>query len=103
MSFFKVPRIKNKKLMNSYHSTEECVICGLSATPAHIKGVGAGGDDVKQNMAPLCGKHHTEQGSTGMKSFANKYKSFKEWLLNNGWQFDEFIQKWRLYRGADGN
>lgn len=92
-------RVKNQKLMTEYHSLE-CIICGQQATPAHIKGRGARGDDVRHNMAPLCGGHHTEQGTCGMTTFSVRYAKFKEWLLNNGWQFCEVALKWRHYGGT---
>jgi hypothetical protein len=96
MSFFKKPRIQNKKLMKEYHS-KECIICGKPATPAHIKGRGAFGDDVPENMAPLCGIHHTEQGQCGMTTFSRIRPTFKQWLLDNGWEFEEHLNKWRQY------
>lgn len=95
-SNFKKIRIKDKKLMRAYHD-EQCILCANPATPAHIKGRGAFGDDVESNMAPLCGQHHTTQGLRGMNTFANENPKFKEWLINNGWQFDEFVKKWRQY------
>lgn len=81
--------------MTSYHTTKECVVCGNAATPAHIKGRGAFGDDVPDNMAPLCGRHHTEQGSAGMTTFSKRHPGFRAWLLNHKWEFNEFLQKWR--------
>ncbi len=82
--------------MNSYHSNEKCIICGRDATAAHIQGRGAGGDDVKSNMAPLCGGHHTEQGTCGMTTFSVRYPIFSKWLINNGWELNTFLNKWRL-------
>lgn len=91
----KPKRIENKKLMTSYHTEQTCLLCSNPATPAHIKGRGAFGDDVSENMAPLCGIHHTEQGQIGMTTFADKYQIFKKWLLDSGWEFNSFLNKWR--------
>jgi hypothetical protein len=52
--------------------TQECVICGAPAEPAHVKTRGAGGDDLG-NICPLCHRDHMEQHAIGIKSFARKY------------------------------
>ena len=80
--------------MKEYHE-RICLLCSRPATPAHIKGRGAGGDDFQDNIAPLCGIHHTEQGTIGMTTFSKKYSAFKNWLLSNGWEFNDLLQKWR--------
>lgn len=95
--FPKPTRKRDKKLRTSYHTDMTCLLCTNAATPAHIKGFGAFGDDTKDNMAPLCGVHHTIQGQMGMTTFASKHPAFKEWLIDKGWILDEFLQKWRKY------
>ncbi len=95
--FQKQKRVIDKKLMKSYHTDKECVICGKAATPAHIKGHGAFGNQTPENLAPLCGEHHTEQGQCGMTTFADRYQPFRMWLFDNGWEFDQVVKKWRRY------
>lgn len=82
--------------MTSYHN-KDCIICGNKATPAHIKGRGAFGDDLADNMIPLCGGHHTEQGQCGFNTFVDRYPIVRVWLIQRGWEFDDFIKKWRKY------
>lgn len=94
--FQKQKRIINKKLMKSYHTDKTCLLCANPATPAHIKGHGAFGNQTSENLAPLCGIHHTEQGAIGMTTFSKKHLKFKSWLLANGWEFNEFLNKWRI-------
>jgi hypothetical protein len=91
----KPKRLKDKKLMKSYHLDETCLLCSATATPAHIKGQGAGGHDTADNIAPLCGIHHTEQGACGMTTFSERYPKFAEWLKSNGWELNTFLNKWR--------
>ena len=90
----KPARVKNKKLMTSYHTEQTCLLCWNPATPAHIKGRGAMGDDVPENMAPLCGLHHSMQGSLGMTTFSKRFPKFREWLLANGFELN-FMDQWK--------
>lgn len=80
--------------MRAYHD-KQCILCPNAATPAHIKGRGAHGDDVKKNICRLCGIHHTEQGAIGMTTFSKKYPVFHQWLVENGWVFNDFMGKWQ--------
>jgi Putative HNHc nuclease len=72
-----------------------CHICGTTkADPHHVKSKKSGGHDIERNLVPLCRKHHSEVHTIGLVTFADKYERFKDWLVNNGWQFDEFLKKW---------
>ena len=90
----KLKRVKNKILRRSYHD-KTCILCKNPATHAHIKSRGSCGDYVETNIAALCGQHHTEHGSIGMTTFANKHGVFKMWLIDNGWIYNDFMGKWR--------
>ena len=54
-----------------------CEICGNhSDAPHHIRTKGAGGGDEPGNLLSLCTTHHTEIGTIGVQTFANKYPQF---------------------------
>lgn len=58
-----------------------CIICGKKSTPHHIRSRGAGGADSKENLMPLCVKHHFERHALGPRRFNTKYKlELKNWL-----------------------
>ena len=73
-SMNKPKRIKDKTLLHSYRGLP-CEVCGIEegTVAHHIKTVGAGGDDVPENLMCLCAKHHTEIHKIGKKTFMNKY------------------------------
>lgn len=73
-----------------------CLICRLrDADNHHVKSRGSGGSDDPFNLVPLCRKHHTEIHQIGTGTFSDKYDVFKNWLLSNGWEYNELIKKWR--------
>lgn len=47
------------------------------------------------NLIPCCQMHHNEFHSKGTSYMAEKYVGVKAWLVSNGWEFDEFMKKWR--------
>ena len=54
-----------------------CEICrNYSDAPHHIRTRGAGGGDEPGNLLSLCTTHHTEIGTIGVQTFANKYPQF---------------------------
>lgn len=57
--------------------------------PHHLKTVGSGGDDVAENVVPLCQKHHIEIHASGISAMARKYPLFASWLDGAGWSEDE--------------
>lgn len=61
--------------------------CGKSGTdPAHIKSVGAGGDDHINNLLPLCREHHSEHHQTGWSKFIRKHPQVGYALGQRGWE-----------------
>ena len=68
-----------------------------------MKSVGAGGDDVKDNLMVLCREHHTELHKVGTVTFLEDKKNFKakKWMLENDWWYDSFYKKW-LKLGTKG-
>lgn len=86
-------RIIDKKLIESMKGAE-CEVCGLPGIAHHVKSVGSGGDDVPQNLMPLCPEHHFEVHTIGLIALERIYGTITHWLDRNGWKKDEFLQKW---------
>lgn len=87
--FPKPKRIEDRKLLDTYHSMK-CMACpARSSDPAHIKSKGSGGDDVPENLMPLCRIHHTEQHKIGWYRFALKHPPVLFDLKKKGWGFDQ--------------
>ena len=59
-----------------------CEICGNhSDAPHHLRTRGAGGSDEAKNLLALCTTHHTEIGTIGVMSFADKYSQFFDKII----------------------
>lgn len=72
-----------------------CLVCArMPSDPHHVKSRKSGGHDEEHNLAPLCRICHTEIHKLGLTTFAEKYASFKDWLLANGWEIN-FLNKWQ--------
>ena len=96
----KKKRIQNRRLLDSYHLMR-CCECGREGCdPAHAKSKGSGGDDIKENVIPLCRKHHTEQHKIGVVTFAKKYPKVMMWYLTNGWELININGKEKFIYGA---
>ena len=66
-----------------------CIVCSAKPSdPAHCKSVKSGGPDYEWNVCALCRRHHAEQHTIGILTFAHKYPQFKSWLKKNGWEID---------------
>lgn len=92
--FPKPQRKKDRDLLDTYH-TKRCIICGRQGCdPCHLKSKGSGGQDESWNVFPACRVHHSESHSIGITSFSEKYVQFRNWLLANGWEYDENRRKW---------
>ena len=74
-----------------------CIICGAQGEKHHFKSRGSGGTDDEWNIMPLSRGHHVEFHKLGATTFVNKYPQAKEWLIKNGWEFNEFKKKWVRY------
>jgi len=83
----------------TYRADEDCIICGKNTSKDtcwhHLKTRGSGGTDDSWNMVPVCFNHHTAYFHLkGLTFTANKFKKVHEFLINNGWIFDENRSKW---------
>ena len=81
---------------------KSCICCGHNGSfypvdREHTKTRGAGGTDEDWNVSYMCRLHHQEKGSQGISHMANKYPSYKQWLLSHGWEYCEFRGKWVHY------
>lgn len=84
MSYPKPKRIKNRKLLDSFHD-KACVInnygCSGQVSGHHIQSKGAGGPDVAENILALCHWHHVEIHKIGSSKFIEKYPDLKPRLV----------------------
>lgn len=67
-SYPKPKRIVDKKLIESIRSIGICELIGVGECWGgldvhHIKSKGSGGDDVEENLALLCRRHHNLMGA----------------------------------------
>lgn len=76
----------------------KCIVCLKPAEHHHVKSRGSGGGDESSNLMPLCRTHHTEIHWSRNK-FVEKYRKVCEWLLDRGWELDEFSGKWFHRKG----
>lgn len=92
-------RIKSEKTLNKYRQ-QTCEACEKpqSSNPAHIKSVGAGGDDADYNLLALCFTCHRLSHDIGWKLFCNKFKNIEKILNSKGWEFCEIGGISRLFR-----
>jgi hypothetical protein len=59
--------------------------------PHHVTSVGAGGQDVPENLMPLCRRHHdeVEEPGKGMGWMIDRYPGVKAWL--------EIARRWDVF------
>lgn len=83
--------IPKKKRLEDPHLLAEvrtlpCMACipGLQRNPTephHVTTRGAGGDDVAENVMPLCVRHHAEWHQGGPGKMCKKYPAVRYWLI----------------------
>lgn len=69
--------------------------------PHHVISRGASGDDIPENVVPLCIEHHQEIHRIGAVSLAGKYRGFSRWLDGAG-MLEMIIRAKRRLEGAPG-
>lgn len=80
-------RIVDEELLEEIRMTP-CLICHRVPSkehpndPHHITTRKAGGDDTRQNLMPLCRKHHTEIHKS-IGKMAWRYPIIKSWLMKH--------------------
>lgn len=86
--------IKDKSLLDSFKERYCLVTNRRGAEAHHVITRGAGGPDEEWNLMPLSRQAHAEVHQIGLNKFARKYKRVREWLLANGWQYDDYRESW---------
>ena len=83
-----------------YSSTEHnCCVTGAPGSDLHhVKTRGSGGKDEAWNLIPLSRALHTEVHKIGMAKMANKYLAIRNWLVCNGWYWDDFLKRWHHHK-----
>lgn len=78
-------RLQNPDILQSFYA-RHCIVCGVrGCDPAHIKTKGSGGDDIEENLMPLCRKHHSEQHQCGVVTFARRHPTVLFYIELKGW------------------
>jgi hypothetical protein len=84
----------------NFKASEPCAACGLDGDNMvcyhHIYTQKAYPEFKfeKFNLVPMCQKHHNEIHSSSLRTMAVKYPGIKDFLVNNGYEFNEFLGKW---------
>lgn len=94
--FPKPERPKDRNLLDTYHKmrcTARSKWCVGMVVAHHVRTKKNGGPDIPQNLMPLCVKHHNEV-HWSLTDFVHKYASVHNWMLANGWIFDDYMDKW---------
>jgi len=88
-------RIINRALIEEIR-LEGCTIgndCLGCVDVDHVTTRGGGGNDVRENLMPLCRKHHTEKGQIAFSGMIKKYPEYFKWLLK--FNRDDIIERAR--------
>ena len=88
-------KLVDKKLTNSYRNMS-CIVCEsvYQIVAHHIKTRGSGEGDYKENLIPVCFTCHRLFNDKGLVYMAEKHGEVSDFLINNGYEFDNFSQKW---------
>ena len=71
-------------------------MCGSPNTEAHhiYRRKQSYGHDHDDNLLPLCRKCHTVAHTKPLSDIAERYPLVMNSLIDKGWIFDEYMQKW---------
>ena len=84
MLFPKRKRIVNRQIIEeikSYGCVVSNIECISPIDAHHLTTVGAGGDDVAENLIPLCRLHHQLLHNIGTPEMAKRYIKVKAYLI----------------------
>lgn len=71
---------------------QHCLVCGTTPSdPDHVTTRGAGGGDLRDNLMPLCRRHHEERHRKGIASLVNLYSGVYRWMVEMG--RDDILEK----------
>lgn len=83
-SLQKKRRIVDRDLLDTYHNMP-CACrgpCFGQVVGHHIKSKGSGGDDVPENLIPLCTGHHMEIHSKGVQYMMVKHPEIRHYFIH---------------------
>lgn len=91
-------RIVDLELCKSYQGLP-CLCCGdtTGTVGHHIKSKGSGGDDVKENLMPLCVEHHHKIHTYGLTRMCKEFAAVKWFVLDNGYEYDFTFKRYMKY------
>lgn len=94
-TFTKEKRIFDLKLIEKTRKMP-CTACGKRgpSDPHHIKSKKSGGDDIPQNLMPLCREHHTMVHKIGLFTFSQKFDQVSVFLVEHSWRINSDGFKW---------
>ena len=91
--------------MAKYASEDfRCILTGFcGATLHHLYTQGSRPDlrNEEWNLIPVIQLYHDLFHKRGTAYMAKSFPSVRYWLLDKGWEFDEFSGKWRHYLAID--
>jgi predicted restriction endonuclease len=91
-------RIKSRKTLKFFRE-RACEICGFpKSDPAHIRSVGAGGDDTGDNLLSLCRLHHRLQHNHSWEWMISHFPILEQILKDKGWELVTEFGRKRLKR-----
>jgi hypothetical protein len=98
--FPKTPRIQDPELLATFR-TFPCLSCGTKPSEAHhITTRGAGGDDVPENLMPLCTYHHQQWHQKGPDFMITAYPKVRGWLEH--WNRTDILDRAKKSRRSAG-
>lgn len=89
-------------MRENFKSDKACVVCGLKTdgmvTYHHLltKKAHPESKNNKRVLISVCQNHHNYFHNKGTSYMASSYPAVKEWLIDNGWTYSEFLNKWLL-------
>ncbi len=86
MMFPKRKRIVDEELLETIR-TLPCIVCRTESIsqpsptqPCHVTSRGAGGDDVAENVIPMCFTHHRMQHDKGWGHMVKSFNGVRTWM-----------------------
>ena len=72
-----------------------CIVTGAPGSDLHhLKTRASGGTDDEYNLIPLSHMLHVQLHSKGLNYMADKFPAIHGWLVQHGWEWDEYSKRW---------
>jgi len=85
----KPKRVVDRKFLDEHHKANCVVHRRPGCDPSHIQSRGARGDDVPENVLPLCNDCHRYQHQHGWLALSERHPEVAWELEARGWRLDE--------------